>query len=228
MFGMLDYRAHRLLWIFLLPITILGLLLSYSGVIIAVILARDRYGEGIDLLWQFGFAFLVAEIIALATLILLTPLKWALGKLFHFFIEVMPAEGRDAATAEAILQSGDMGRYLWKMHQNPDGFDERDRSALLQIVYRSNGFLIRAIRLIFGTGPGRAFPATPEQRISVMLELAKENKGQRSFVDFVMHADEVMRARQLYPTSMESLFSAHRHMIYRLTFFVMFFWAFQS
>jgi hypothetical protein len=61
MFGMLDYRAHKLLWLLLWPISLLNMVISYAvvaAVAVIVVYEFPRYQP----LMKVAIAWLIAQV----------------------------------------------------------------------------------------------------------------------------------------------------------------------
>src|SRR5438067_10367838 len=104
MFGMLDYRAHKLLWLVFLPVRIVQRQIMYATAIVAGLIAQKYlsyppffkwltgYG-GFQLFWLFG------------QWILFFPFDYSIKRLFFWIIDVVPAHGADENEARAIVEA---------------------------------------------------------------------------------------------------------------------------
>jgi hypothetical protein len=104
MFGMLDYRAHKLFRFLRFPFVILGQLLRFVYIAVAIIIAqKTTYGT----LLRIIIAYLSFEVMALLGLwFIWTPLYWAFKRVFFWLVDVVPAHGANDQEARSIVQDG--------------------------------------------------------------------------------------------------------------------------
>jgi Zn-dependent protease with chaperone function len=135
MFGMLDYRAHKLYLILfgipsyiirLLTLFILPFICYYSGSYFSNLINLGEYFS--------------STIVAIISLIICTIISvffvesiWllfilAIGKIFKFIfeliIDVIPADGRTKEEAEIVLYAGNKGITQIKMGKHPKNWDD--------------------------------------------------------------------------------------------------------
>jgi hypothetical protein len=107
MFGMLDYRAHKLLRLINLPIVLIVRLLFFANVAISVLIAeRTQYG----LLLKSVVAYISFEVIGLLLFAVVAFLTWLIRRMFFWFIDVVPARGENEEEAKEIVLKG---RIIW-------------------------------------------------------------------------------------------------------------------
>lgn len=104
MFGMLDYRAHKLMQVLWLPFAILAKLSSF--VIIAVAISIAEF-TSYSALVKIIIAYLLFEIIGIIVFQVIWALAvWAFKRAFFWLIDVVPAHGADHEEAQAIALYG--------------------------------------------------------------------------------------------------------------------------
>ena len=125
MFGMLDYRAHKLfLILFFLPLTIINLILDFSIPIGAWAIGR-MYGES-------PAGILVITIISVVPLwIILFLLEVGVNKfilfLFNLIVDVLPDEGRTKEEALIVAYRGDKAIAHLKLNKTqPRDWSDED------------------------------------------------------------------------------------------------------
>ena len=105
MFGMLDYRAHKLYWLLSLPIFVPITLLTLFGLPFAIYAIGFNYGS--ERIWQAAIsigAILPADLAW--TLVVLLIAKVFDGA-FYFLIDVEPVGGRTTEEAKVVVKGGD-------------------------------------------------------------------------------------------------------------------------
>jgi hypothetical protein len=112
MFGMLDYRAHKLLWLLFLPIRICVRLSFFVNVAAAVFLAAMT---SYSLLVKIVIAYLIFELIGMVLLAFWTFISWLVRKGFFWVIDVIPADGDNAEEVMAVVLAGKIVRLSKKL-----------------------------------------------------------------------------------------------------------------
>jgi hypothetical protein len=104
LFGMLDYRAHKLLWLICLPFNIVAKIGFYVVVAVAITIAQST---SYSLPVKIGLAWLTMEGIALILFqVIFALMFWAIRRGFFWLIDVIPDHGTDAVEAQAIVLRG--------------------------------------------------------------------------------------------------------------------------
>jgi hypothetical protein len=130
MFGMLDYRAHKLLWLICWPIAIVNIALSYALVIAVALVVQNQFPTYHPLL-RVLFAWLGAQV-ALTILLLLNALLLALvKKAFFWLIDVVPAHGADAEEARTVVIEGPIFALNRKYYSNIHEWTDSDTAAFV-------------------------------------------------------------------------------------------------
>ena len=144
MVGMLDYRTSKLYRLLVFPIRIAARLVEVSIIAICVVVtgwwstslvnraAEARmliYGANVHRLYIVLHIIIAAVVTAIAMTILSILWSfiviWPFNKIFLFFIDVVPSEGRSYPQALAVLQRGDIARLALKM-ENPETWTDSD------------------------------------------------------------------------------------------------------
>lgn len=107
MFGMLDYRAHKLYRLLSLPIVLCGKIAFYIAVALGIWIAfQFDYG----FLARVAIAYVSMEIIAGLFGLLYWVVVWIFSTLFFWIVDVIPARGADDEEAREIVKKG---RVVW-------------------------------------------------------------------------------------------------------------------
>jgi hypothetical protein len=114
-FGMLDYRAHKLYWLLALPFRIIVKVLFFAVVFIAIIFAQSTsYIKPIKIV--IAYAGVEAGLILLS--LIWWPVTSAFNRVFFFLIDVVPAHGANMEEAHAIVLTGRTYELLKKFEND--------------------------------------------------------------------------------------------------------------
>jgi hypothetical protein len=106
MFGILDYRAYKLFWLIMFPISLMAvaLILGTTGVVALVVQTQvSTYHFLVRLVAAWFAAEIAANIIGiLFTLLVHSTVK----KAFFWVIDVVPAHGKTPEEARHIAEAG--------------------------------------------------------------------------------------------------------------------------
>jgi hypothetical protein len=132
MFGMLDYRAHKLYWLLTLPLRIISRLLFF--VIVAIAIAIGVW-TGYSPWVQILIAYAAMEGMGLVfSLLWLGLVAWPIEKMFFWIIDVVPARGADEEEAKEIVRRG---RLVWltkKLETNIDSWTYQDTDDFVSLM----------------------------------------------------------------------------------------------
>lgn len=104
MFGMLDYRAHKLLWLLCLPVTLAGKIVFYLVVLLSIFIAELT---SYSVLVKIIIAYLAMEGICIVVFQIVFPLIFfVLKRFFFWFVDVIPSDGKDAEEAKQVVLMG--------------------------------------------------------------------------------------------------------------------------
>src|SRR5262245_60402175 len=108
MFGMLDYRAHKLLRLICFPVNVV-IWFSFLVVIpvVSVLIVEAKFSSN-DVLVKIVIAYVIAELIALVVNVIIFNglIRGFIQRAFFWVIDVVPAHGVDAEEARAIVLQG--------------------------------------------------------------------------------------------------------------------------
>jgi hypothetical protein len=107
LFGMLDYRAHKLFWLLTLPLRLVGWLLIFVSIGAGIAIAQ--WTEYPTLL-KIIIGYVACEGISLVLSLLYMLLLWVVQTAFFWIIDVVPAKGADEEEARQIVLHG---RIIW-------------------------------------------------------------------------------------------------------------------
>ncbi len=224
LFGMLDYRAHKLYWLLRVPLVLAVIALSFFLLFAAFAYARTFSYPTIV---QFGIAVALFELGAIALQIVIAILSWVLRKIFFFLVDVVPAEGRNKEEAEDVLVHGDAIRYFAKLKYQPRRFDDNDEGMLIRATKKSQGWIVRTLRFLSGGESSTLFTSTPRQRIEVIVDQVRMRQHDRASVATFMDNELLPYLRQqgISPSVFEQFLASQlgRWLVYRYTVLIMLF-----
>jgi hypothetical protein len=104
LFGMLDYRAHKLYWLISLPFRLINRIMFFVVIFVGIAIAQSTsYSVPVKIVIAY------ASMEAIGIVAYVTILWWmasALNRFFLFLVDVVPAHGANAEEAKAIALSG--------------------------------------------------------------------------------------------------------------------------
>jgi hypothetical protein len=103
MFGMLDYRAHKLFWLVMAPFRVISLLTLWGIVFVAISIALST---AYSPLAQIVIAYVLMELIALLAFGVFLIFEATVSKVFFWLVDVVPSKGEDFDEAREIVKSG--------------------------------------------------------------------------------------------------------------------------
>jgi hypothetical protein len=133
MFGMLDYRAHKLLWLILLPLRIIWRIAFFIVAGISVLIAQ-----------QTSYSFIVKVVIGYvafeAILLLLQGIfaiiSWLIQRAFFWTVDIIPSEGRNMQEAREVVLRGKIVSLLLKLNTDIQNWSWDDTQALVGLSTR--------------------------------------------------------------------------------------------
>lgn len=150
MFGMLDYRAYKLMWLVFLPwrwgVVIVGYLAAIaSAFLVHAFLLHYHYLLQL-LVAVVGFEVLFGIPFALVTL----GVEHLLKKGFFWVIDVVPAHGTSVEEAKAIAMQGPAYELGMKFDRHIDEWTDEDTERFLALLnWRARWFFPAAARMRF-------------------------------------------------------------------------------
>ncbi len=144
MFGMLDYRAHKLYWLIELPFRIVQRFTFFAIIFVAIYIAQQTsFNLGIKIV----LAFVAMQVMAaINQMIIWRRIYTFLTHIFFWVIDVVPAHGADATEARAIVLLGRSVELNKKLATQIEEWTDKDTEELV-----STSFPLRS-RYIF---PGK-------------------------------------------------------------------------
>jgi len=135
MFGMLDYRAHKL---YLLLYTVPLIVLRLAAVFLIPAIA---YGIGLNYgssrVWQIAIAIGSIFLVEIGFLIVQSIFGYVFKTVFNFFIDVVPANGRSEEEAELVLWNGETAINVLVFENPASEWTDED----IEIFAKKNSFL---------------------------------------------------------------------------------------
>jgi hypothetical protein len=128
MFGMLDYRAHKLFWLLTFPLR-LSARLGYFACIVAGILVAPW--SGYSLLLQIIIGYAAFETCLIIVGLSVSLLLWLFRQLFFWLVDVVPSQGVDLQEAKMIVQRGPAVAILRRYAHEIESFTDVDELALV-------------------------------------------------------------------------------------------------
>jgi uncharacterized membrane protein len=132
MFGMLDYRAHKLFWLLTLPLRIISRLLGFALIVVAILIARwTEYSPlvqiviGIAAFEGMGFIFGILWLFLVAL-----PIE----KIFFWTVDVVPSHGEDEEEAKEIVRKGPIIWLTKKLMNHIDDWTYEDTNAFVSCM----------------------------------------------------------------------------------------------
>ena len=135
MFGMLDYRAHKLYLILfgipsyiihLLSLLILPIICYYSGSYFSNLINLGEYFSStiVTIISLIICTIISATIIDLIWIIFISVISKLFKSIFELIIDVIPADGRTKEQAEYVLYTGHKGITYLKSDEHPKNWDD--------------------------------------------------------------------------------------------------------
>ena len=139
MFGMLDYRAHGLLWLLRMPVRLLGWVVYFAAIAAAIPIARSTQYA---LLFQVLIGYVAFEVVVGLASIVLRILDWIIRRIFLFLVDVVPARGETVEEAKRIALKGDVVWLCKKLDTNVENWTQEDTDKLVSLLnWRIRWFL---------------------------------------------------------------------------------------
>lgn len=226
MFGMLDYRAHKLYWLFFLPFYLLAIMLS---AIVALVSATAAFFYFEHFFVRLFMAIVFFEIASLVLQLVFAVFLNLWRRLFFFFVDLEPAEGRSPDEAQEVLVNGEIPRTLYRLKHQPSEFSRQDQAELVSRFQKSQGLIVRVLRPIFGVTPNFIFSATASERIAEIVAAAKANGGLDAHnIVSEFGIQNLLFEAKLQAGELEKFLAEKRHLIYKYCFLLIVFLALET
>jgi hypothetical protein len=121
LFGMLDYRAHKLYWLICLPFRMAATISFYIVIVVAIVIAQSTsYSVPV----KIAIAWVTMEGISMVLFLVIWGLIfWAIKRIFFWVIDVVPAHGANAMEAREVVLTGrafELGKKILNDIENWD------------------------------------------------------------------------------------------------------------
>jgi hypothetical protein len=133
MFGMLDYRAHKLFWLICWPLALANLVLGYCAVVASALYVRLELSSYHPLL-RIVIAWVVAQLALLVLAILWAVCIFTVKRVFFWLIDIVPAHGADADDAKEVVLQGPSFALYKKLETSVDDWADKDTDALVRCM----------------------------------------------------------------------------------------------
>jgi hypothetical protein len=129
MFGMLDYRAHKLYRLLTFPFHIIILIIFFSAIAVGIMVARST-----EFAWwaKIIIAYLVFELAVIIGNLLFKGLLWLFNSAFFWTVDVVPSKGSDHEEARVIVLWGELRLLAKKLESKIEDWTEEDTVKLLR------------------------------------------------------------------------------------------------
>jgi hypothetical protein len=136
MFGMLDYRAYKLLWLICWPLRLVMFVGSWGAVFIAIMISSS-----IDVLplYRIVIAYAIWEGFGIVLSILRWLIFWFIKKCFFWTVDIIPSKAESVVEAKEVVVGGPMtwlGKKFGADIGNWTDDDTQEFSALMNIRAR--------------------------------------------------------------------------------------------
>jgi hypothetical protein len=129
MFGMLDYRAHKLLWLIFLPISLGQRLIIYGIAAAAALLVQSQFAQ-YHLLAMIAIAVVGFELTTMFVMwLVFAPINWIIKSVFFWIIDVVPARGTDPEEAKVIVLLGPRYELDKKLNRDIGNWTDADTAS---------------------------------------------------------------------------------------------------
>jgi hypothetical protein len=131
MFGMLDYRAYKMLWLICLPLRVLIWIASWTSIVIAITFSASlHYIVPVEIV----IAYAVWEALAILVLIIQTILFWFIKKGFFWLVDVVPAKAESVAEAKEMVVGGPLTWLSKKFLTDIDNWTDDDTEQFASLM----------------------------------------------------------------------------------------------
>jgi hypothetical protein len=178
MFGMLDYRAYKLLWLICLPLRWLMWIAEWASIVIAIMIGTSlNYGVPVRII----IAYLIWEGLAILLLIIRAILFWFIKKGFFWLVDIVPAKAESVAEAKEMVLGGPLTWLVKKWSSNIQNFTEDDTEQLASLLnWRARFFFrstervrerVRRFQELYETTGKQPGDLTEKERLKLVADL---------------------------------------------------------
>lgn len=134
MFGMLDYRAHKLYWLLSLPFRLLARAMFFVAVAIGVIVGM--WWSDYNFWIKIVIGYVIFELSVLILNMLFSALIiWPFNKVFFWTVDVIPSKGRDYEEAKEAVIHGPVFWLAKKFTSDIENWTDQDTEAFASSLY---------------------------------------------------------------------------------------------
>ena len=131
MFGMLDYRAYKLLWLICFPLRVAVWIAAWASIVIAILISSSlSYG----LMVRVVIAYAIWEGLAIVILILRSTIFWFIKKGFFWLVDVIPAKAENVAEAKEMIVGGPVTWLAKKFLTDIGNWDDEDTNQFASLM----------------------------------------------------------------------------------------------
>jgi hypothetical protein len=135
---MLDYRAHKLFFLLMLPLWLFSKISYYLCIAVGILIAQNT---GYDFWIKVVIAYGCTELCAAVLLAVWWAINYLAQTIFFWFVDVIPAKGEDDEEAKEIVRKG---RIIWlskKFASDIQNWNYEDTAAFASVLnWRSKLF----------------------------------------------------------------------------------------
>lgn len=208
MFGMLDYRAHKLYKVLVFPVMfVLGVFAAFGLPLIAYLIATKFSSERIIQLLLAAVILLLLGIpwMLIVKILLALPLA-----IFNFLIDPVPAEGRNKDEAQLVVQAGQKGIWLLKLNKPASEWSDEGIDRIATINLTSKLFQTEIRRRIYAIRNHYIMhPELPQSEYNTNKFL-KEKKLSVGFIEAVI-TNPMWRTTALQTLALLVIFIINSH-----------------
>jgi hypothetical protein len=136
MFGMLDYRAYKLLWLICWPLRLVMFVASWGAVFIAIMISSSL---DVIPLYRIVIAYAIWEGFGIVLSILRWLILWFIKKCFFWLVEIIPSKADNVTEAKEMVVGGPltwMGKKFMTDIGNWTDNDTQEFAALMNMRAR--------------------------------------------------------------------------------------------
>jgi hypothetical protein len=127
MFGMLDFRAHKLYWLLTFPFRLTNWVILFAAIPVGIIVARSTpyawWAKIMIAYLVFGLALIIGGLLLGGSLRLFS-------RTFFWIVDIVPSKGSDDEEARAVVLYGEHPLLLKKLDSKIEDWTEKDTEKL--------------------------------------------------------------------------------------------------
>jgi len=139
-FGMLDYRAHKLFFLLMLPLWLFSKVSYYFCILAGILIAQNT---SYDFWIKVIIAYASTELCAAILLAVWWAINHLVQKIFFWFVDVIPARGADEEEAKEIVRRGRIVWLVKKFSSDIQDWTYEDTDAFVSVFNWRAKFLFK-------------------------------------------------------------------------------------